>query len=228
MESSGYADLYALQDQALATVFEEPLGFYLTGGTALSRFHLNHRYNDDLDLFTHDIGPFPDAFRLLYGKIRKRWSDVRIEVDGRDFKRLRIHDGAAELKLDFVADRIARIGLPLQIGSAYVDTVRNILSNKVCAIMGRDEARDVADLLYIARKRLFSWSAIVAEASGKESLQLEDLLYRLTTFPVETLRSVPFFTEDSLALHSGTLDRIRADLAQLGPNTVAPPEAIAL
>ncbi len=28
--------------------------FYLTGGTALSAFHLQHRYSDDLDLFSDD------------------------------------------------------------------------------------------------------------------------------------------------------------------------------
>ena len=47
-----------------------------------------------------------------------------------------------------------------------VDTVRNILSNKLCAIVGRDEARDVADLLYIARKRSFAWADIPPRARG--------------------------------------------------------------
>ncbi|HPK45112.1 MAG TPA: nucleotidyl transferase AbiEii/AbiGii toxin family protein, partial [Spirochaetota bacterium] len=28
------------------------LPFYLTGGTALSRGYFNHRYSDDIDLFT--------------------------------------------------------------------------------------------------------------------------------------------------------------------------------
>jgi predicted nucleotidyltransferase component of viral defense system len=28
--------------------------FYLSGGTALSAYYLQHRYSDDLDLFTRD------------------------------------------------------------------------------------------------------------------------------------------------------------------------------
>lgn len=28
--------------------------FFLTGGTALSRFYYNHRYSDDLDFFVHN------------------------------------------------------------------------------------------------------------------------------------------------------------------------------
>ncbi len=42
--------LYPLQDRILsfAATFED---LYLTGGTALARFYLQHRFSDDLDLF---------------------------------------------------------------------------------------------------------------------------------------------------------------------------------
>jgi Nucleotidyl transferase AbiEii toxin, Type IV TA system len=33
---------------------EEGCPFYLSGGTALSGFYLQHRYSDDLDFFTRD------------------------------------------------------------------------------------------------------------------------------------------------------------------------------
>ncbi len=223
MDASDYADLYALQDEVLAVVFDEPAGFYLTGGTALSRYYLGHRYSDDLDLFTHDVGVFGDAFRLVHGKIQKRWSELELEVDARDFKRLRILAGGMTLKLDFVADRVGRVGLPDRVGTIYVDTVRNILGNKLCAIMGRDEARDVADLLFIARKRHFSWSSVLAEVADKETFQLEDLLFRLSTFPVALLSTVPFIQEEAMALHSAILDTLREDIAVLGENTVAEP-----
>jgi predicted nucleotidyltransferase component of viral defense system len=35
-----------------------PVGFYLTGGTALSRAYLNHRYSDDLDFFVNAVNDF--------------------------------------------------------------------------------------------------------------------------------------------------------------------------
>ena len=41
--------VYPLQDEILDLVKSAPVAFYLTGGTALSRFYLNHRYSDDLD-----------------------------------------------------------------------------------------------------------------------------------------------------------------------------------
>lgn len=221
MDASGYVDLYALQDQALETVFEEPLGFYLTGGTALSRYYLHHRYSDDLDFFTHQVSLFPDAIRLLIGKFRKRWPNLDVEVDARDFKRIRIISGRTRLKMDFVSDRVQRIGLPITIGSVNVDTVRNILSNKICAIMGRDEARDIADLLFIARKRSFTWSDIIAEAETKERFQLEELLFRLHTFPVESLRSVLMMQDEPFSLYATLIGTIQSDLGQLGENTLA-------
>ena len=116
MDSSRYTELYALQDEVLAVIFEESLGFYLTGGTALSRFYLNHRYSDDLDFFNHDIAVFPDAFRLIFTKLAlTHWPGISVEVDARDFKRLRIGREESQLKLDFVADRVQRIGLPARI-----------------------------------------------------------------------------------------------------------------
>ncbi|MGD2089262.1 MAG: nucleotidyl transferase AbiEii/AbiGii toxin family protein [Candidatus Aminicenantes bacterium] len=46
-----YKELYVIQDAVFKIV--EAYDFYLTGGTALSRFYLNHRYWDDLDFFVH-------------------------------------------------------------------------------------------------------------------------------------------------------------------------------
>ena len=46
--------LYPFQDEALAIAARVETGFYLTGGTALGRVHLRHRYSDDLDLFVND------------------------------------------------------------------------------------------------------------------------------------------------------------------------------
>ncbi len=52
-----YAALYRLQDEVLAELVTLGTGFYLGGGTALSRFYLQHRYSDDLDFFSHDAVP---------------------------------------------------------------------------------------------------------------------------------------------------------------------------
>jgi predicted nucleotidyltransferase component of viral defense system len=58
--------LYPFQDEALSLAARVETGFYLTGGTALGRIHLRHRYSEDLDLFVNDDDRFPAwADRLL-------------------------------------------------------------------------------------------------------------------------------------------------------------------
>ena len=53
--------LYPFQDEALSLAARVETGFYLTGGTALGRIHLRHRYSEDLDLF----GATEDDWRLV-------------------------------------------------------------------------------------------------------------------------------------------------------------------
>ncbi|MEX2444286.1 MAG: nucleotidyl transferase AbiEii/AbiGii toxin family protein [Alkalispirochaeta sp.] len=187
-----YDKLYALQDDVMRAVFSRQLGFYLTGGTALSRFHLNHRYSDDLGFFTHEINSFGDAVRMVRSDLEELFSPVIVEVDAREFKRLRVQRADVTLKIDFVADRAPRVGVPENRDGRYVDRVRNILSNKVGAVISRDEARDVADLVQISRSYRFSWLAVLQEALEKQQFDREELAYRLSTFPVPMLRDVPY------------------------------------
>jgi predicted nucleotidyltransferase component of viral defense system len=221
MKGEEYAALYQLQDEALQLVFSEPSGFYLTGGTALSRFYLDHRYSDDLDFFSHELHQFPELFRLLFEKIRNKWELTELEVDARDFKRLRVSTQTASLKIDFVADRVPRIGLPVLHKGFYIDTVRNILGNKICAALGRDEARDISDLIYIARSRTFDWPAILEEAKAKESFSREELIFRLESFPTELLESVPFKQNPDLAALVCDLSILCADIQKEGMNSLA-------
>ena len=55
MLSSGkdYRKLYRLQDKFLNWWTNLGLPFYLTGGTALGRYYLEHRSSEDLDFFVN-------------------------------------------------------------------------------------------------------------------------------------------------------------------------------
>ncbi len=64
-----YSKLYDLQDRALNYIQRANTDFYLTGGTALSRFYLNHRYSDDLDLFVNHHPKFEQEVE----KVKKNW-----------------------------------------------------------------------------------------------------------------------------------------------------------
>ena len=59
MQETYYIDkLYPFQDEILKIIEDLNLDFYLTGGTALGRCYLNHRYSDDLDFFVNDFSLF--------------------------------------------------------------------------------------------------------------------------------------------------------------------------
>ena len=52
MSREFYLDvLYPLQDDILTITRDVETGFYLSGGTAISRGYLNHRFSDDLVFF---------------------------------------------------------------------------------------------------------------------------------------------------------------------------------
>ncbi|EFS5702320.1 nucleotidyl transferase AbiEii/AbiGii toxin family protein [Campylobacter coli] len=74
-----YIQLYKTQDKILDLVAKENLDFYLTGGTALQRFHYNQfRFSDDLDFFlinngikNHTPKEFNAKKYLIKAKLRK-------------------------------------------------------------------------------------------------------------------------------------------------------------
>jgi predicted nucleotidyltransferase component of viral defense system len=60
-----YKELYSLQDKFLSELYSQDSPFYLTGGTALSRFYLKHRWSDDLDFFVNNDSNFVDKSRFI-------------------------------------------------------------------------------------------------------------------------------------------------------------------
>ena len=235
MDPNPFEQLYVLQDEVMRAVFSRQLGFYLSGETALSRFHLNHRYSDDLDFFTHEINAFGDVVRMVRSDLEELFAPVIAKVDAREFKRLLVQRADLTLKIDFVADRGLRVGVPENRDGMFIDTVRNILSNKIGAVLSRDEARDVADLVQISRSYRFSWITILQEAFEKQQFEREELVYRLSTFPVLMLRDVPYRGSAPDPQEAETLIRAMAQDIESGrenslagaraPTLLVPPES---
>src|SRR3989338_10466840 len=126
--------LTSLQRTVLDAVFAEEVfarSFYLTGGTALSAFHLFHRYSDDLDLFTND-----QPLELVWPTLQRLLPGLGLAVESRtpQFIRLRHPEG---LRVDVVHDVPFRMGVPVRQGTWLVDTLGNVTLNKVTAIQGR-------------------------------------------------------------------------------------------
>ena len=187
MGSIDYIKLYELQDKVLDIVFKSDDEFYLTGGTALSRFYQEKRYSDDLDFFTYDSNRFNIAVKKIKIMLEKDY-DVKIEVDSKDFIRLLVNN---TLQVDFVNDRVYRYAEPIVLENGYkIDNIQNILSNKLTAVVGRDNPKDIFDIYLISKYYDFKWDEILEISHKKAGFASEDLITRLKTFPLSLLSGI--------------------------------------
>ena len=180
-----YAQLYALQDKVLKVIFSDETPFYLTGGTALHRFYCERRYSDDLDLFMQGQPYFYDEAKALIYNLQKDFT-VETLVNAKDFLRIKIDN----LKIDFVNDRVYRYGKSNIKDRIAVDNVYNILANKLTAVLGRDEEKDVFDIVSICLMYDFNWADILDAAHEKEGFDDYVLIERLRSFPLVWLKNL--------------------------------------
>jgi hypothetical protein len=123
--------------------------FFLTGGTALSVFYLHHRVSDDLDLFTLASVNMSELDYWL----RTQWKASCTKIkEGPDFLSFLL----GETKVEFVHDPLSngdeRPSAELEDGRRlWVDNLRNIVSNKLGAMVSRQEPKDFADFYFIAK-----------------------------------------------------------------------------
>ena len=205
MGSIDYKKLYSLQDKVLKRVFEVEDEFYLTGGTALSRFYQEKRYSDDLDFFTNSSTRFNFAIKNILAELSKEFS-IETELDSRDFVRIKIDE---LLQVDFVNDRVPRYKEPRVLENGYkIDTIENILSNKITAVIGRDNPKDIFDIYLISRYYSVNWQEILDSAQEKSVFSIDDLIVRLKSFPYRLLGSINLIDE-------GFLDRFQDDYSVL-------------
>jgi len=180
--------LYPIQDNFLNIISKLPVDFYLTGGTALSRCYLNHRYSDDLDFFVNNAKNFKEQVEVILGELTGRKIQYEIVTISKSFVRLQVEDQENSLKIDLINDiNIHFGGIDNCSIFSRVDNPLNILSNKICAI-SRYEPKDIADIVFISESYAFSWEKILNEAKQKDiwvnPIEISRIIYE---FPSEKL-----------------------------------------
>ena len=124
--------------------------YYLTGGTALTAFHLHHRLSEDLDFFT-ESDVFVSQLRTFFANNLKRLSinDVKEqEHPGIVFFYLTFMYGTT-LKVDFVNFPYRPVEQGLLVKGLRIDSVFDIALNKLYTLSDRPRARDYVDLYCI-------------------------------------------------------------------------------
>jgi len=184
--------LYPLQNKVLKIIEECNTLFYLTGGTALSRAYLNHRFSDDLDFFMNMSDTFAKDVKLIIKKLSEYFKDsVETGVSADTFYRIVIKENNVELKCDFVNDINQYFGKHNKYDFfSKIDNPINILSNKISALP-RNAPKDIADILFLSYNYQFNWVDIINDGKEKDLwVNPIDVSSMIESFPVSLFDSV--------------------------------------
>ncbi len=145
--------LTPLKRDFLKSFFAKENRFFLTGGSALGLFYLEHRFSYDLDLFTKEKPEWPEIdglFRLCADEIGATGDILR---DSPTFRRYRLQrEGSSEI-VDFVLAVEQQIDHEkMQIENIKVDTLHEIFVNKITTLVSRCELKDLVDLYFLEQR----------------------------------------------------------------------------
>ena len=193
-------------------------GFYLSGGTALSAFHLGHRLSDDLDFFTQETIPFTEVLSAVEG-LREVLKAKRVRMD-------HIHDrhlfffqlSDDELKMEFSRYPFDVLEPPVEHPEygVRIDGLRDIAANKLAALLDRFDPKDFVDLYFLLETRTLY--EIRQDAQEKFGIKIGDLFLGSGFSKVRRVEALPkmikslsinelkaFFTDLARSLEQGVI-----------------------
>lgn len=152
--------------------------FYLTGGTALSAFYLQHRLSVDLDFFSDE--PFS------YEELTIFLNMVKEEFNLKDISAVKIFDrwqftieAKNPVKLEFVYfnHEKKRLSPPKNHMNISIDSLDDIAANKTLAFFDRNEPKDIFDLYYLIVKGGFTASRLLKLVNNKFGIKFSEFSF---------------------------------------------------
>jgi len=208
----GRGRLDPLQERVLRVLASACPGWRLTGGGALVGFHLAHRTTRDLDLLWGGLERLDRVPAEVRAALTADQLGVATVQTAPSFHRFRVTDGRLVTVLDLVAEPVAPVEPPEPHlhgdVEVFVDSPHEILVNKLCALLGRAELRDLEDVGALLEKG-GDLERAVADAPRKDGgFSALTLAWVLENLDVEGIGGVTGLTPDELA----DLDRVRREL----------------
>jgi len=219
-------NLYPFQDLVLNLIMKVDDTFYLTGGTALGRYYLKHRYSEDLDLFVNRENNFKQLSNKIISQLQNHFSEIETALLSEDFARIFIHNEEYPLKIEFVNDVLFHTG-EIQTAKFFhrIDSWENILSNKICAL-SRDEAKDVADLIFLSMKYSFTWETMINYARQKDTWVNEiEVSQSVHKFDTRRLIKINWIREPEYKKMQDVCKIIAKDIIDGGKNSLTQPSS---
>jgi hypothetical protein len=158
----------------------------LFGAGALIGFYLGHRTTRDLDLAFRPYRVLGEIPREVEARLATAGLGVERVQTGSSFVRMVVRDGAATIELDLVADPTTPIEPPSEVRpGVFVDTARELLAQKLCALLSRTELRDLEDVGALLDAGGDLGRGLVDAAAKDGGFSPPTLAWLLQAFPVQ-------------------------------------------
>ena len=187
--------LTTFQTAFLKEIAETPLNrtFFLTGGTALSAFYLQHRLSEDLDFFTEEPGQIPQVLTILHHLAPKLAARVEVRRQFASFLEVFVHSNDGEiLKCDFAQDSPFRHHVTVHDAATgiFVDNALDIACNKLSALFDRLGNKGFL-LMCTSSIRNFSHSTIFFRRRGRNTPVLTTIGWQSALQKIQELTTLP-------------------------------------
>jgi len=137
----------------LKAFFSREKRFFLTGGSALGLFYLEHRFSYDLDLFSKEHVDWLEIDGLVRLCSQELGASLQLLRDAPTFRRYCLEREGGKEIVDIVVDISPQVDQEKQwIDNIQVDTLREIMLNKITTLISRCEVKDIVDLYFLEQE----------------------------------------------------------------------------
>lgn len=159
--------------------------FYLSGGTALAEYYLQHRLSEDLDFFSlEEVDPM--NIQVSLKSFQKEAGIDKIDFQqsfNRNLFFLHYKDGV--IKTEFTYYPFTQIEEPQIIGGIKVDSLIDIAANKTFTIYQQPSSRHFIDLYLIIKTKGWKFRDLMQKAHAKfdspiDPIQMGQQLLKVT------------------------------------------------
>jgi len=172
--------------------------FYLTGGTALTKYYLQHRYSEDLDFFCESDFTPQDITPYIY-KAKSKLGFVSFDFQqsfNRNIYQL-LFSNNDFLKVEFTYYPFTQIETVKLDGNIKVDSLLDITVNKVFTISQNPRGRDYFDLYVILNQTNWDITKLLAQARIKFDWHIDKLQFGSQLLKVTQLMDDPLVQNNS-------------------------------
>lgn len=166
--------------------------FYLTGGTALAEFYLQHRLSEDLDFFSEEEFDV-EAIDVFFKKNKKVLGIKKIDFQKSFNRNLFFLDlGGDIIKTEFTYFPFPRLEHLMKEGNLPIDSLRDIAVNKIFTIYQKPRSRDFIDLYFINKKTNWNIGDLIKEAKIKFDFHIDLLQLGSQMLLAKSVKDYPF------------------------------------